>query len=68
MKTCEACSVVKAKQNNFSKNSDHDPAKGNHKRIFIDISCVNGEKNVIPVQSKRHWRIMVDDRTNLKFI
>ena len=52
MKPFEACSVGKAKQNNFSKNSDQDPAKGNYKRIFIDISIVNGKKNVLPVQSK----------------
>ena len=68
MKPFEACSVGKAKQNNFSKNSDQDPAKGNYKRIFINISSVNGKKNVPPVQSKRHWSIMVDERTNLKFI
>ena len=40
MKLCEAYSVGKASKNDVSKNSDHEPAKGNDEQIFINISSV----------------------------
>ena len=52
MKPCEAFSVGKAKQNNVSKNNDHEPAKGNDEQIFINISSVKEKKDGTPVQSK----------------
>ena len=52
MKPCKACSVGKSKQNNVSKNNDHEPAKGNDEQIFINISSVKEKKDGTPVQSK----------------
>ena len=40
MKLCEACNVEKAKQNNVSRDSDHEPAKVNADKIFINISIL----------------------------
>ena len=54
-------------ENNVSNKSDHKPSKGSYEQIFIDISSVKGKKYGPQVQSKLHWRIMVDERTNLKF-
>jgi hypothetical protein len=33
----------------------------------LDISSVKGEKDCPKVNPKRHWCIMVDEATNLKF-
>ena len=67
MKPCEACSVGKVKQNNVTKNSDHDPEKVNSEQIFINISSVKRKRGGPPFQSKRSWLIMVYKQTNLNF-
>ena len=67
MKPCEACIVGKLKQNCVSKNSDHNPDKGNSEQIFINIPNLKEERDGPPVQSKQQLRIMVDEKTNLKF-
>ena len=35
--------------------------------IYRYIKCEKEKKDGQPVQSKRHWRIMIDEQTNLKF-
>ena len=67
MKPCKSFSVGKANQNNVSNNSDHDSAKQNAEQIFINISSVRVKNYGTLVQSKQHWRIMVDEQTSLKF-
>ena len=67
MKLYEACSVVKVKQENVRKDSDHELSKGNYEQTFLYISSVIEKNYGPPVQLKRHWRIMVDERTKLKF-
>ena len=45
MNLCEACNVEKAKQNNVSRDSDHEPAKVNSDKIFINISIQKVKKD-----------------------
>jgi hypothetical protein len=66
MKPCDACNAAKAKQKNVEKDSDHVPAKENAERIYLDLSKVKAPEG-IPQPGKPNWRIMVDERTNLKF-
>ena len=65
MKSCEACGSGKAKQENISKNIDQEPVKENTEKIFINISSVKGKSDEPLVQSKWHWRIMVNEWTIL---
>ena len=67
MKLCELCIIIKAKQNNFSKNSDHDPYKVNAEQIFIYIPTVKWKRYGPPVQSKQYCLIVLDEQTKLKF-
>ena len=63
---CEACNITKAKQKAVVKISELDPVKRSGERIYLDISSVKAPSG-IPQPSKPRWRIMVDERTNLKF-
>jgi hypothetical protein len=67
MEPCESCAVGKAKQKNVPKKSEHISAVKPGKRIYLDISSIKGEKEGPKVNPKRHWCIMVDEATNLKF-
>jgi len=67
MPPCEACSVSKAKQKNVTKTSDHVTATKNAYRMFVDMASIKGQINGPKVNSKRHWRMMVDERTGMKF-
>jgi hypothetical protein len=62
---CEACAAGKAKQKNLPK-CDHTPAAKGANRIFLDLSTVKNPKSG-PKISKPNWRIMVDERTGMKF-
>jgi hypothetical protein len=66
MKPCEACATAKAKQKNVPSVSEHVKSTENNGRIFLDIATIkepsSGER-----ASKPHWRIIVDERTGLKF-
>ena len=72
---CEACTVGKAKQKNVPKSSTHQVAGNAGERIFLDVSTVKqpavlgggeavGEDRKL---NKSNWRIMVDEKTQLKF-
>jgi len=65
--TCESCAAGKAKQKNVPKASEHAQATMAGERIFLDISTIKGEKDGPKVNAKKNWRIMVDERTNMKF-
>jgi hypothetical protein len=62
---CEACAAGKARQKNLPK-SEHAPAEKGANRIFLDLATVKTPKGA-PKISKPNWRIMVDERTGMKF-
>ena len=64
---CEACAAGKAKQKNVVKKSEHIPGTKSNERIFLDISLVRAKKNMKIVVTKPNWRIMVDERTQMKW-
>ena len=66
MKPCDSCAAGKAKQKNICKESDHQPAKNSNERIFLEIATLKSMPNG-PTVTKPNWRIMVDERTQLKF-
>ena len=66
MKPCPACAAAKAKQKSVPKISDHVPATEGERRIFLDISTVKKPKD-LPAVIRPNWRIMVDERTQMKF-
>jgi hypothetical protein len=63
---CESCATAKAKQKNVPKESEHQAATKEENRIFLDIATVKKAKDGPPV-TKPNWRIMVDERTGMKF-
>jgi hypothetical protein len=54
MEPCESCAVVKAKQKNVPKKSEHVQAVKPGERIYLDISSIKGEKEGPKVNPKRH--------------
>jgi hypothetical protein len=67
LKTCESCAIGKAKQKNVPKKSEHVVSKKNGERLFLDITSMTGEKDGIKPNEKKNWRILVDERTQMKF-
>ena len=67
IKPCESCAIAKAKQKNVPKKSEHQIATKNGERIFLDISSVKTMEKLDKTASRPFWRIMVDERTQLKF-
>jgi hypothetical protein len=67
LQTCESCAIGKAKQRNVPKISDHVTSKVNGERVFLDIATIKGEKDGVTPNAKKNWRIMVDERTQMKF-
>jgi hypothetical protein len=68
IKKCELCTVGKAKQENVIKKSNHETAAEAGERIFLDISSVkNREFPEMESTSKPYWRLLVDEKTQLKF-
>ena len=63
---CASCAVGKARQKNVPKVSEHVVATKDEGRVFLDIASVKAKKGM-PNVTKPHWRIMVDERTQLKF-
>jgi hypothetical protein len=59
MKPCAACAAAKAKQKNVPKESDHEPATGSNRQIFLDIATVKKTKKGPPI-TKGNWQLMVD--------
>jgi hypothetical protein len=66
LKLCDACAAGKAKQKNVPKASTHQVAKVNEARVFLDIATVKSPKGG-PTVRKPNWRIVVNERTQLKF-
>jgi hypothetical protein len=66
MKPCDVCAAAKAKQKNVPKDSDHEPATGSDRRIFLDIATIKKTKKG-PLVTKPNWQLMVDEQTRLKF-
>ena len=67
MKPCLACTLAKAKQKNVNKcNEQHVCATKENLRIFVDLAWF---KNPVsgPKLTKRYWRLLGDERTQLKF-
>ena len=67
LKPCEACAAGKAKQKNVPKESVHVPATMPAERVFLDISTVKKPNDGTVINSKKNWRIIVDERTQMKF-
>ena len=67
MKTCEACTVAKAKQKNVMQESKHVPASSDGRRMFLDLARVKKQAKEDKDITQPYWRIVVDERTNLKF-
>ena len=63
---CMACAEAKAKQKNVPKISEHTKATKEEPRIFLDISTVK-DKSGLDVLTKPNWRILVDERSGMKF-
>ncbi len=64
---CEACAAAKAKQKNVPKTSTIEPSNPSKdaSHIYLDIATINrpDKKQVY----KKNWRIMVNERTGMKF-
>jgi hypothetical protein len=65
MGTCLACTIGKAKQKNVRKKSEGIKSKELGGRMYLEISTVKDKKDE-PQITKKNWRIMVDESTNLK--
>ena len=65
-KPCESCTVAKARQKNVPKETQHTKADVGENQIFLDIATVKRQKDSPPV-SNPNWRIMVNERTGMKF-
>ena len=67
VKPCESCAVAKAKQKNVPKTSAHEVATSNGQRVFLDISSIRIMESTDKPTAQPYWRIIVDERTQLKF-
>jgi hypothetical protein len=67
VKPCESCAIAKAKQKNVPKASEHVVATENGQRVFLDISSIKIMEDTDKPTTQPYWRIMVDERTQLKF-
>ena len=63
---CEACTIAKAKQQNVPKESQHIPAKESNGRVYLDIASLRSTDDN-KISSNSNWRIIVDEKTQLKF-
>ena len=67
LQVCEGCAAAKAKQKNVVKQSDHVASEVAGERVFLDISSIKQLQNGPKVHPKQHCRIIVDERTGMKF-
>jgi len=68
IRPCESCAVGKARRQNIVKRSNHKIADKIGQRIFIDLTSVkNREFPGIEQLAKPYWRILVDEKTQMKF-
>jgi hypothetical protein len=63
---CEPCTEAKAKQKNLPRHPDTPPSTKDESHIYLDIATIKKTKNGLEVY-KGNWRIMADERTQLKF-
>jgi hypothetical protein len=66
---CLPCSIAKAKQKNINidrKGNETKPDALN--RVFLDIGSIKQPKNMLTEVTWQHCRIMVDEKTQLKFV
>jgi len=63
---CEACAAAKAKQKNLPKAEEKNEPKEGENCVYLDIASIKQAKG-IPRVTRPHWRIMVNERTQLKF-
>ena len=66
LKPCAACAAAKAKQKNVPKYTENEPSKTSNGRIYLDIATLKDYSDG-PTGTMPNWRIMVDERTQLKF-
>ena len=62
---CQACAEAKSKQKNIPANTEHIKASKTEPRVHLDISTIKDPEGV--ELTKSNWRIMVDERTGMKF-
>jgi hypothetical protein len=68
LKPCDGCTAGKAKQKNVPKESDHVVAtEPNEARVFLDIATIKKPEGESGSVYKPNWRIVVDERTQMKF-
>jgi hypothetical protein len=63
---CEPCTEAKVKQKNLRQHPKAPPSTKDEKRIYLDIATIKKTKKG-PKGYNGTWRIMVDERTQLKF-
>jgi hypothetical protein len=66
LKPCDTCAAGKAKQKNVPKVSSHEVATAREARVFLGIATDKGPEKG-PNVTISNWRIIVDERTQLKF-
>ena len=64
--TLQLCALAKAKQKHVPKKSEHQVATANSCNPSW-IFCQNDDQAVGQTASRPFWRLMVDERTHLKF-
>jgi hypothetical protein len=62
----EACAARKARQKNIPKHCDDEKIKKVESQIYLDIATVKHKEGRLKAL-KLNWRIMVNERTQLKF-
>jgi hypothetical protein len=68
LKPCNGCTAGKAKQKNVPKESGHVVAtEPNKARVFLDIAMIKKPEAESGSVYKLKWRIVVDERTQMKF-
>jgi hypothetical protein len=63
---CEPCTEAKAKLKNLPQHPEAPLSTKDEKRIYLDITTIKKTKKG-PKVYKGNWRIIVDERTQLKF-
>jgi hypothetical protein len=62
----EPCTEAKAKQKNLPRHPDTPPSTKDENRIYLDIATIKKTKKGPKIYKGSNWRIMVDERTQLK--
>jgi hypothetical protein len=65
LEPCESCAAGKARQKNVPKNYDIPNEVKDSGRVHLDIASIKQKKGQ-PRATKPHWRIIVDEHTQMK--